>query len=162
MPASYAVKKLKDFLSSSKKFVFVCIGNELRGDDHFGIYFGRKLLKTRFKSRTILAYSTPEAYLDEVLSKVPDVVVFVDAVQAGEKPGAIVVEEISIGSSVRVGVSTHSIPIEAVALLMQSMSSKALKFVVVGVQMGHVEFGKGMSKEVVESANLLLNTIKGL
>jgi len=162
MPAYSPVKKLKDLLSGSKKFVFVCIGNELRGDDHFGIYFGRKLLKTRLKSRAILAYSTPEAYMDEALGKAPDVVIFVDAVQAGEKPGTIVVEEISVGSPIRVGVSTHSIPIEAVALLMQSMSPKTLKFVVVGVQIGHVELGKKMSKEVVESANLILSAIKDL
>ena len=154
------LKQLSDLISSSKNSVFVCIGNELRGDDQVGIYLGNKLRKTALGDKVIMAYATPESYIDDVLEKNPDIIFFLDAVQVGQKPGIIVVQEIRSGESLGMSISTHSIPIEVLAAVMRSTSPK-IKFFVIGIQIKQVEFGKKMSKVVVEAARSLLEIIEG-
>ena len=148
-------------LLRTKNLFFVCIGNELRGDDYIGIYLGKKLMRSRLKERIFLAYSTPENCVEEVLKKNPDVVIFLDAVQAGQEAGTIILKEIKPDEPVGLSVSTHSIPIETVASIIRSVSTKRLGFYVLGIQVGQIEFGKRLSKEVTEAANSLLKAIVG-
>jgi hydrogenase maturation protease len=154
------LEQLRDLIKSSKNSVFVCIGNELRGDDQVGIYLGNKLRKTALRDRVIMAYATPESYIDDVLEKNPEIIFFLDAIQIGQKPGMIAVQEIRSGESLGMSISTHSIPIEVLTAVIQSTSSE-IKFFVVGIQIKQVEFGKKMSKAVVEAAKSLLEIIEG-
>ena len=159
MDSSSPIGALKALIKSSKNFTLICIGNELRGDDQVGIYLGSKLKKNSLQNKVIIAYSTPENCIDEVLNRNPDVVFFLDAVQASLKPGTIIVQELRSGESLGISVSTHSIPIELVAAVMRSTSPK-MRFFIIGVQIEQVEFGKKMSRVVKEAAKALIEAFK--
>jgi hydrogenase 3 maturation protease len=149
---------LRALIETSKNFILICIGNELRGDDQVGIYLGNKLKKSGLGNKVIIAYNTPENYVDEVLKRNPDVIIFLDAVQASQKPGTIVLQELKSGESLGMSILTHSIPIEVVAAVMRSANPK-MSFFIVGVQIEQVEFGRKMSKIVIEAAKSLIEVI---
>ena len=157
--SSSPLEVLRALIGTSKNFTLVCVGNELRGDDRVGIYLGNKLKKSGLGDKVIIAYNTPENCIDEVLNRNPVVVFFLDAVQAGKKPGTIIVQELKSGESLGTSISTHSIPIEFVAAVMRSTNPK-MRFFIVGIQIEQVKFGKKMSKVVIEAAMTLIEAIK--
>ena len=63
------------------KITFVALGNELRGDDGISYYFLEKLKETNlFKDSAFLSVGTnPENYLDKIIEKDPELVIFIDA-----------------------------------------------------------------------------------
>jgi hydrogenase maturation protease len=146
-------------MTPSKK-VFVCVGNELRGDDEVGIYIGRRLKRTSLKDNVILAYNTPENYIHEIVEKDVDIVVFFDAVHVGVPAGTIIFQEISPEKPSKVSVSTHSIPVETIASIIQSLSNKRVSFYIVGVEAKRFDFGNKMSEEVVGAAKMLTKMLQ--
>jgi hydrogenase 3 maturation protease len=153
------LEAIKALLKSSKNYTLICIGNELRGDDQVGIYLGDKLKRSGLRDKVIIAYSSPENYIDDVLKRNPDLVFFLDAVQASQKPGTIIVQELKSGESLGISVSTHSIPIDLVVAVMRSTAPK-MRFFIVGVQIEQVELGKKMSRVVTEAAKVLIEAFK--
>ncbi len=151
-----SLSELSELLKSSTKIIFLCIGNELRGDDYFGIYLGKKLKRTLVREKVVLSYSTPEDYIEDILEKEPEIVVFVDAVHANLERGTIVLREMSMESPLNVEVSTHSISLETLTAMIAFVCSKKPRFFLLGVQIGHLEFGEKMSKEVVKASKILL------
>jgi hydrogenase 3 maturation protease len=148
-----SLSELSELLKSSTKIIFLCIGNELRGDDYFGIYLGKKLKRTLVREKVVLSYSTPEDYIEEI-------VVFVDAVHANLERGTIVLREMSMESPLNMEVSTHSISLETLTAMIAFVCSKKPRFFLLGVQIGHLEFGEKMSKEVVKASKILLKFFK--
>ena len=155
-----SLNELGALLKSSTKIVFLCIGNELRGDDYFGIYLGKKLKRTLVREKVVLAYNTPEDYIEDILEKEPEIVVFVDAVHANLERGTIVLREMSVESPLSMAVSTHSISLETLTAMIALICSKKPRFFLLGVQIGHLEFGEKMSKEVVNASKILLKFFK--
>lgn len=162
MLSDSSLKEFKALIEGSKNPVLVCVGNEFRGDDYVGVYLGRRLKRTKLSRNVILAYSAPENFIGEVVRKDPDVVVFLDAVQACQEPGTIIFREMEPGRSMNLSITTHSIPIETVALMISSMSSKNVRFFILGVQIESIEFAKGLSEPVISATRSLLNVFRSL
>lgn len=148
-----------DLINDPSKKIFVCIGNELRGDDEVGVYIGRLLKRTNLKDNIILAYNTPENHIQEILEKDVEKVIFFDAVDVKASPGTIIVQEILPDRPSYISISTHSIPIETIVSIIQSLSGKKMKFYIVGLQAKNLDFGSKMSKEVVYAAKKLTEMI---
>ncbi|MBC7090671.1 MAG: hydrogenase maturation protease [Nitrososphaeria archaeon] len=158
--AEELLSKFRELLRTPLKKVFVCVGNELRGDDEVGIYIGRRLKRTSLKDNVILAYNTPENHIHEILEKDADIVVFFDAVHVGVPAGTIIFQEISPEKPLKVSISTHSIPVETIASIIQSLSNKKVSFYIIGVEAKKFDFGNRISEEVVCAAKTLTKILK--
>jgi hydrogenase maturation protease len=158
--AEELLSRFRELLMTPSKKVFVCVGNELRGDDEVGIYIGRRLKRTSLKDNVILAYNTPENYIHEIVEKDVDIVVFFDAVHVGVPAGTIIFQEISPEKPSKVSVSTHSIPVETIASIIQLLSNKRVSFYIVGVEAKRFDFGNKMSEEVVGAAKMLTKMLQ--
>lgn len=150
---------IRELIEDSSKKIFVCIGNELRGDDEVGVHIGRRLKKTSLKDNVILAYNTPENHIQEILEKDVETVIFFDAVDVKASPGTIILQEILPDKPSYISISTHSIPIETIVSIIQSLSGKKMRFYIIGVQAKNLDFGSKMSKEVVYAAKKLTEMI---
>jgi hydrogenase 3 maturation protease len=90
----------------------VCVGNEMRGDDAFGIEVGRALAATDLGGdvAVIEGGSVPENALERAASTSPATVLFVDAADFGGDPGQVrVVPLEELGWR---GASTHAASLE--------------------------------------------------
>jgi len=158
--AEKPLNMVRELISSPSKKIFVCVGNELRGDDEVGVYIGRRLKRTGLKDNVILAYNTPENHIQEILERDVETVIFFDAVDVKASPGTIVLQEIFPDRPSYISVSTHSIPIETIVSIIQSLSGRKIRFYIVGVQAKNLGFGSRMSREVVYAARTLTKIIE--
>lgn len=154
-----SLNMIRELINNPSKKIFVCIGNELRGDDEVGVYIGRRLKRTSLKDNVILAYNTPENHIQEIIEKDVETVIFFDAVDVKASPGTIILQEIFPDRPSYISISTHSIPIETIVSIIQSLSSKKMKFYIVGVQAKNLDFGSKMSREVLYAAKTLTEIV---
>ncbi len=106
------VYELKNF--DPGKILFVGLGNRLRSDDGAGLVLLQEIKKQKEfgKSNFIFAEKNPENYLQQMISYNPQIVIFVDAVNVSESPGAIsflLSEQIE-----STGISTHAFSIKLI------------------------------------------------
>ncbi len=119
--------------------VFVGVGNQMKGDDGFGPHVAQKI------PRAINAETAPENFISKIRREKPDAVVIFDAVDFGARAGEVKVFEASEAAGILL--STHAIPLSKFAKMLEP--SKAW---LVGVQPASVEFGQGLSEDVLKSA----------
>ena len=100
---------LRDYLD--ELITFVGLGNRLRGDDAVGL----ELLDLIEKSGVfpgayyVSAGTNPENYLEQILSAKPGLVIFLDACDLGDDPGAI--RWLKNDEIETAGISTHAFSI---------------------------------------------------
>jgi hydrogenase 3 maturation protease len=92
----------------------------------------------------LLGDTAPENVTGEIRRALPSHVIFVDAAEFGETPGAVrLVDSAEIGG---MSSSTHTLPLEVIAdYLKQELGCRVL---FLGLQPKVVEFGEGLSEEV--------------
>ncbi len=148
---------LKDFLQGAEKVVICGIGNDVRGDDAFGVIVAEEL-KNRLKSDKIVILNcggVPESYVGKIVNENPTHVIFIDAVDFGGKPGEIVIAdpEGTLGESF----STHRLPLKLlVSYLKQNINAK---FILIGCQPKQLGLFIEMSEEVKQSAEKLVEIL---
>jgi hydrogenase 3 maturation protease len=144
--------------SLDSQSVLVGVGNPLRGDDGFGPELvGRLGEAVPFK--TIDAGEEPEDCLEQVLALKPSRVLIADAVAFGGKPGeAVLLEPESLGK--KITVSTHQLPLMMfIRLIRERLAGAEVK--VLGLQPKSIELGKGLSSQVDQSMDMLVQIITG-
>ncbi len=139
------------------KYIVICLGNPLMGDDGLGIVAAEKLMKLGFKD----VVCTPDVTsLIDKLSEV-DAAIVIDAVDWGGEPGSIIkakLEELK-DKSIRL---SHSIsPIELIEL-MRRLISKPIEVFIVGVQPQSIELRKGLTPPVEQAVDKVVNEVKEL
>jgi len=148
---------LEGFLQRAKKVVICGIGNDIRGDDAFGVVVAEKL-KNRIRSDRVVILNcgeVPESYLGRIIDENPTHVIFIDAVDFGGKPGEIVIAdpEGTLGESF----STHRLPLKLlVGYLKQNVNAK---FILIGCQPKHLGLFVEMSDEIRRSAEKLVEIL---
>ncbi|AHF80763.1 hydrogenase maturation peptidase HycI [Thermococcus paralvinellae] len=148
---------LEDFLKGAEKVVVCGIGNDVRGDDAFGVIVVEEL-KNRIKSDKVIILNcgeVPESYLGKIINENPTHVIFIDAVDFGGKPGEIVIAdpEGTLGESF----STHRLPLKLlVGYLKQNINAK---FILIGCQPKQLGLFVEMSEEVRKSAEKLVEIL---
>lgn len=75
------------FKNIQKPILFLGVGNELKGDDAAGPLLVSKLRFNRDDINMINCGPAPENYLKKIIAYKPKTIIFVDAVEMGEKPG---------------------------------------------------------------------------
>ena len=82
--------ELEKLLKPAKKPVIVTMGNELRGDDAVGVEIGKQLSKVVPQEYLINAHNVPANFIGKIAKENPDLVLFVDAIDANLEPGDII------------------------------------------------------------------------
>ena len=150
--------ELEEFFKGAKKVVVCGIGNDVRGDDAFGVYVVG-MLKERVSNPKVVFLNCgemPESYAGKIIRENPSHVVFVDAVHFEGKPGEIVLAdpEGTLGEAF----STHKMPLKLlVSYLKQNVNAK---FTLIGAQPKQTGLFVEMSKELKESAERLISILE--
>ena len=105
-------QELKRFKEGHELILFLCIGNDMRGDDAVGPLMAKKLTEL-FKGQqdlmVINAETVPENYTGLIRKEKPSHIIFVDAVEMKMNPGQIrLVKSNEIGNY---SISTHAMPL---------------------------------------------------
>lgn len=147
--------RYREFLTSitDKKTIFVGLGNEERGDDAIGLYIIKSLAtKIKKKLKFLLAYTTPENYLKQIIDSEPDIICFIDAVRSNKKEGTISLlgkDEISSAA-----ISTHTSSIKMIIQFLQN-SCKA-KIYVIAISIKQADFKTKLTPKIKNAADELI------
>jgi hydrogenase maturation protease len=145
-------KRIQDLILSDGTCV-IGLGNPDRADDGAGIEIVSHW-KARLKERAFLdtEISAETAVIEGLEDPCTRVLFFVDAVDFGGAAGEL--RFFSAEDSVRFqpSLSTHKVPL---GLLMQMVTSRNKEAHLLGIQPKSVEWLGGMTKEVVETVDLL-------
>lgn len=149
---------MEEFFKGAKKAVVCGIGNDVRGDDAFGVYVV-EMLKERVSNPKVVFLNCgemPESYAGKIIRENPTHVVFVDAVHFEGKPGEIVLAnpEGTLGEAF----STHKMPLKLlVSYLKEHINAK---FILIGAQPKQTGLFVEMSEELKESAEKLVSILE--
>ncbi|MBU0762649.1 MAG: hydrogenase 3 maturation endopeptidase HyCI [Candidatus Altiarchaeota archaeon] len=135
------------------KVCFVCVGNELSGDDGFGPYV-HSLIEGRVHA--IDASTFPEAFVGVIIEKRPERVVLLDAAEFGAAPGELhIIDPSTIEQS---HFSTHRAPLKH---FINSLGKEGIPVVLLCVQAKKTGLGEEMSQEVKTAAEDIAKKIIG-
>ncbi|MDK2854400.1 MAG: hydrogenase 3 maturation protease [Thermococcaceae archaeon] len=155
---------MEEFLEGATKVVVCGIGNDIRGDDAFGVYVVEKLKEKVSNPKVVFLNcgEMPESYVGKIIRENPSHVVFIDAVHFEGKPGEIVLAdpEGTLGEAF----STHKMPLKLLVSYLKEQTNA--KFILIGAQPKQTGLFVEMSDELRESADklveLLAELLKGI
>jgi hydrogenase 3 maturation protease len=144
---------LEEIFSGKKRIVICGIGNDIRGDDAFGVLVAERL-KELVKNPEVLIINcgeVPENYTSKIAGFNPDLVVFVDAVDFKGEVGEFIIAdpEGTLGEAV----STHGLPLKFVTRYMKTFIKA--DFVLIGCQPGSTGLFEEPSELIRERAEML-------
>ena len=147
-------QELKKFIEDHSRIIFLCIGNDMRGDDAIGPMIAGKLKKIFKKTPDLMvinAETVPENYTGTIRKENPSHIIFIDAVEMKSNPGHIRLvqrEEIADYS-----ISTHAMPISFMIKYLESFTDA--RMLLIGIQPKNMEMDNSISDEVQESVEKL-------
>ncbi|MHC1609400.1 MAG: hydrogenase maturation peptidase HycI [Candidatus Methanofastidiosia archaeon] len=136
----------------SKKTLILGVGNSIKGDDGVGPWITKQLEGT---FHTIDGMTVPEAYVPDILSLSPNLIIIIDAARMGASPGSIGMfkkEDIK-----NIMFSTHSMPLSILAKYLEN--KLGCEVFIIGIEPKDFNFGSPLSKEVQEAASHLVNIL---
>ncbi len=160
---------LEELFQNAKRVLICGIGNDMRGDDAFGVIVAQKLSKM-FKAskameerRDVLIMNcgeVPESYVGKITEFKPDLVIFVDAVDFGGEVGETVITdpEGTLGEAL----STHGLPLRILVRYLKEVLGSDTKFILVGCQPASTGFLKEPCAEVKWAAERLTSYLATL
>ncbi len=134
--------------------VVVTIGNSLRRDDGAGPYIARKLI-AREELAVFDAGTTPENYINKIITLRPACVLFIDAADFGGKPGEV--RRIGKDEISDYTISTHMFPLRAVWEMISQSTDAEIRLA--GIQPLDVQLSEGLSAEVLRAADEIIKTL---
>ncbi|WP_297551284.1 hydrogenase 3 maturation endopeptidase HyCI [Thermococcus sp.] len=151
---------LEEIFEGKERIVICGIGNDMRGDDAFGVLVAERL-KGLLDNPNVLVINcgeVPENYTGKIKDFKPDLVVFVDAVDFGGEVGEYIIAdpEGTIGE----GVSTHGLPLKFVTQFMKTMVKA--EFVLIGCQPGSTGLFQEPSELIKKRAERLAELLAGI
>ena len=154
------MQELKKSTEDHGLILFLCIGNDMRGDDAIGPLIAenlKKIFKNRSDIMVINAETVPENYTGLIRRETPSHVIFIDAVEMKSPPGHIkLVQSAKIADY---SISTHAMPLSFMIKYLESFTEA--KMFLIGIQPKNMEMSNPISKEVQESleelTGLLMN-----
>ena len=148
---------LGGLLRDSKKIVLLGAGSDLRADDAAGLMVCRavqkKLPKKQDRMTVIMGETAPENFTGPIVRLKPDLVILVDAVEAGQPAGTIMLfdpenlDETNLFSS-------HKLPAKVLVQYLK-LSLPDCRIIIVGIQPGTLVFGKPVAPVIKKSASKL-------
>ena len=151
---------LEEIFEGKRRIVICGIGNDIRGDDAFGVLVAERL-KGLLDNPNVLVINcgeVPENYMGKIKDFKPDLVVFVDAVDFRGDVGEYIIAdpEGTIGEAV----STHGLPLKFVTQFMKTMIKA--EFVLIGCQPASTGLFEEPSEVIRERAERLAELLAGI
>ncbi len=151
---------LEEIFEGKKRVVICGIGNDIRGDDAFGVLVAERL-KELLDNPNVLVINcgeVPENYTGKIKDFKPELVVFVDAVDFKGDVGEYIIAdpEGTIGEAV----STHGLPLKFVTGFMKKLIKA--DFVLIGCQPGSTGLFEEPSELIRERAERLAKLLAGI
>jgi hydrogenase 3 maturation protease len=130
----------------TRRVAVVGVGQLLRGDDAAGVVVARRLRARQLPPEWLVvdAGPSPENCTGPLRAFRPDLVVFVDAAEMGERPGAV--RWLDPRDAEGCGASTHSLPLNVVADYLAAELGCEVRLL--GVQPAGDELGASFSPAV--------------
>jgi hydrogenase 3 maturation protease len=156
MEADHPLLRQLGHLRGSKA-VILGVGNLLRGDDAAGVLICERLAGN-VSAQVIDAGTVPENYLRPVVDTGPESLVILDAVNFGERPGAVqLFEPHQILSA---AFSTHALSPRLFVELLQHEIEAAVYFI--GIQPAHTRLSEPVSPAVQQAIDTLTQLLTQL
>lgn len=147
---------IRDFIKDSRKIAILTIGNPLRGDDAAGVVVGKKL-KGNVGVDVFIGETAPESYVIKIVDSGYSHVIIIDTAVMSHPPGSIfVVDKNRIVEGI---MTTHSIPI---SLIVDFLEANNIKTLIIGIQPKNTDFVRGLSEEVENAVNKLVDILSKL
>ncbi|WP_297514975.1 hydrogenase 3 maturation endopeptidase HyCI [Thermococcus sp.] len=151
---------LEELFQNAKRVVICGIGNDIRGDDAFGVLVAERL-KELLDNPNVLVLNcgeVPENYTGKIANFNPDLVVLVDAVDFGGEVGEYIIAdpEGTLGEAI----STHGLPLKFVTQFMKTMVNA--EFVLIGCQPGSTGLFQEPSELIKKRAERLAELLAGI
>jgi hydrogenase 3 maturation protease len=152
-------QELKRFTEDHNEIIFLCIGNEMRGDDAVGPLIAQNLAQIFNEQKDIKvinAETVPENYTGLIRKENPSHIIFIDAVEMKLNPGHIRLvyrDEIADYS-----ISTHAMPLSFMIKYLESFTDA--KILLIGIQPKNIEMSHPISEEVKKSVYRLTRILK--
>jgi hydrogenase 3 maturation protease len=144
-------KSLGKALDGARKTVIVGIGNELNGDDGFGVFVAGKLGNFG-RAVSILAHTVPENFISKIAAEKPSHVIFIDAAVLDAEHGTL--QLIMADDLALMRTMTHRIPLSKLIERLRSLHE--CQILIVGLEPKAMELGTGLSKAAKQSAQKLV------
>jgi hydrogenase 3 maturation protease len=149
---------LKNSLEKATRIAVLGIGSEFRGDDAAGVIAAERLAKKRSPNKKITlgvfhGATAPENLTGEIRRFKPSHLVIIDTIDAGQKPGTIILLQPDVIGGATF--STHTMP--AAILADYLGKTTGCKTVIIGIQGRSLSFGSTMAKSVRESVTYVVN-----
>lgn len=142
---------LRKILSwKGKKILFAGIGNLLRKDDGAGVYISSNITP-RGNLSALTAEVSIENYIGKINSLAPDLLVIIDAVDMGAKPGTHKLLDISDIQDITF--NTHNISLKRIAEFFP------MQIMILGIQPEKIDIGENLSYIVKNEADKLIEFI---
>jgi len=153
--------KITLFIQRAHKILILGIGNELMADDGAGSRIAAELAmslprrKTSKTLRVIDAGTAPENFTGLIKRECPDLILMIDSVDSGERPGVVAFQDPKEMRSPMH--STHTLPLSSLAEYLEQSTRASV--IVLGIQPGVVHFGFPLSDEVSSSIREVAHSI---
>jgi len=151
---------LEELFQNAKRVVICGIGNDVRGDDAFGVLVAERL-KELLDNPDVLVLNcgeVPENYTGKIANFNPDLVVLVDAVDFGGEVGEYIIAD--PGGTLGEAISTHGLPLKFVTQFMKTMVKA--EFVLIGCQPGSTGLFQEPSELIKKRAERLAELLAGI
>ena len=150
-------EELADWLSGASSIVIAGIGNEIRRDDFVGVKVVQDLQgKVNTKVHLIECETVPESFMDEIIELKPSHVLLIDAAMLQLAPGEIRLYDASKVVNVP-AITTHMLPLRVFCDYITELSKAKLALLL--VEPGNTEFGEGLSMEVAQSEQRIVEVL---
>jgi hydrogenase 3 maturation protease len=155
MSSLLTAEVIKALRFSSDTGLVITVGNSLRSDDGVGPYIAERLTAIK-RIPVIDAGFSPENSIDDIIRRAPETIIVIDAADFGGGAGEvrIIPEEIITQTTM----STHAIPLNVITRIIAGSIRTEVRFI--GIQPKTVVFGEGLSPEVGEAADAIIDRIK--
>jgi len=138
-------EQLKALVGS--RTVILGMGNVLKGDDAVGPFLCERLVG-KVCAEVIDAGTVPENYIRKIVSKNPQTLLVIDAIDFGALPGAVKVFKTRQLNSI--AISTHTLSPRLFVELITGQIDVDVLFI--GIQPARVELGEAISEQVRRAA----------
>lgn len=147
-----------DKVPMNEKTCLVGMGNTLLRDDGVGVYIAEGVsrriasggLKIQVVEDVLEAYAFTLAELD------CENIMIIDAIQTAGDPGSVAFGELSGFSEILNDFSTHKL---ALKMSEKIFAEHGKKTYLLGINAADIDFGEGMTREVKDTADLLIESL---
>jgi hydrogenase 3 maturation protease len=142
--------------------VIIGVGNRMRSDDGVGSLVAQDLLQYKYDNLTVYDSETsPENYIEKVVSAKPDWVIFVDACNYDVKPGEFKLFEGEEIADISYGLlSTHTLPLTLMIELIKKQHNCRISLV--GIQPKSFSMGEDLSTELQYTRGKVVEYLKSV